>query len=64
MGDSIDLISTIRELEDMQPELRNIGEYRKANILDFAISYLKKYRAMLRDCRDSGEDREKEETNA
>lgn len=44
MGATIDLIGTIRELEDMQPELRAMGEHRKANMLDFAISYLKKYK--------------------
>lgn len=60
MGDSIDLISTIKELEQMQPELRKIGEYRKANMLDFAISYLNKYRNLLKEARNQSEDYEKE----
>jgi hypothetical protein len=42
MCSAIDLKSTIKELEEMQPELRAKGEYRKANMLDFAIGYLNK----------------------
>jgi len=59
MGDSIDLISAIKELEQMQPELRKMGEYRKANMLDFAIGYLKKYRSDI-ETRSNNEDCERE----
>lgn len=42
-GTTIDLNSTIKELEDIKPLLRKHGEYRAANMLDFAIGHLKRY---------------------
>jgi len=49
MIESMDLITMIKELETMEPELREIGEYRKANMINFAVGYLKKYRSLLRE---------------
>lgn len=43
MGDSVDLISVIKEIPKIQDCLRKKGEYRKANMLDFAEDYLKTY---------------------
>lgn len=60
MGDSIDLISIIKELEDMEVKLRKKGEYRMANMLIIAISFLNKYRKKLQEERKSEIDCDKE----
>lgn len=39
----MDLISVIKEISEVQSHLRFAGEYRKANMLDFAEGYLNTY---------------------
>jgi hypothetical protein len=40
MGDTIARESLIFELKEVQSYLRGIGEYRKANMIDFALGYV------------------------
>lgn len=63
MGDGIDLITAIKELEDIKVELREMGEYRKANMLDFATGYLNKYLLDIRNKKKNDDNCEKRENN-
>lgn len=60
MGDSIDLITTIKEIKNIQFQFYKTGEYRKANMIDFAIGYLEKYRKLLVGQRNPNENYENE----